>query len=1184
MDMDLGFDSISNFFNQKADGEYIIPGQPGAVEEFYKRLEKEGFNLEELKDILECEDNLLIVSAAGAGKTTTLILKILRDIVAGKLLREVEFEGKTVYVLKKVLVCTFLKTGAKDIADKFDEFVKKLKIKNISSKKKEFKFSTIDSEVYAALREGTKLPNGATLKITIGEEHQLNSCLREACNYYKIRSNSSKSYSKRMTEEELGDISCLLSYTRSRLDNLRFSHPIMPEYNLGEIELKGIIEQYNQNKIAKGIQDFGDLEDALYDHIKKSPKAVEFLKNRYDYVYIDEFQDTSQLQYAILEPYLKGAERMLILGDEDQCLQGNVEITTENGVKKISEIVEGEKVLSCIGKNKVKFMPVNKVFKKKINEEIVIVKTKSGKELKGTKDHIVFTKLVPEENITNVYLMYCKDIGFRIGTTISKRHKNKGMEVCGITQRLRREKGDKVWILKRCNSYEDARYWETFLSYKYSIPQYMFKLEKTKTYSPVFSDEMLLKLHKNLDTMSNGFRLLQDYGYNFDYPHFVPKGKNDKCVLNLKLLGGNYKNVDDIWTSELSCDTQNEDYLNSFLGSLNTIKRKASGGRNEYYTGRYRTNDVDSLFDKIKEIESACKDNNVNLYVNKEIKLSDSSYNFMPLCNVIEGMTIAIYDGKNIIEDEVISVSFEMLDDYVYDLSVPMTRNFIANSFVVKNCIYSWRGSDIDLILNRVEKDYNPTVKKLSVNRRCAKTILNAVVPSIEQNTLRHDKELKASKDGGEIDIVIDGGVQSFSNYIKEDMLQGRTVGVLGRTNADLIVPAMVLLVEGYKSFSIPKQCKLTDGAAQNIIGVLTLLTKQHTNDFERLLKLFLKKNNEWQATKLCDVLSTSRDYTLFNLPLEDIQYSAPDLFYVIRGIRRYCSVNPYTKAIEGDPVKAYIYLLDIMQEDVYNTNSIYAQRARDLCYYIKKLLLEHEKFKNMDIFELETLFIYQYPKLFEERQPKKPIRKKDSLGRWHDEEVTQEKVHIELKTVHDAKGKEWDNVYIWNNVNGCFPNSVGNRELTDGEFEEERRVHYIAWTRPKKKLVVFTRSDVDGGFLEECDLTEAKIIKKNEIVTGIQNIRNASVSSLLQNKKPKTFQDLKPDTEKVMRDYILKYTDYKKICTNEGVNLDKIIMKMGNTDKLIEYMKTQGLEKYPKDMLESSISLIIESYLMTNE
>ena len=817
MDMDLGFDSISNFFNQKADGEYIIPGQPGAVEEFYKRLEKEGFNLEELKDILECEDNLLIVSAAGAGKTTTLILKILRDIVAGKLLREVEFEGKTVYVLKKVLVCTFLKTGAKDIADKFDEFVKKLKIKNISSKKKEFKFSTIDSEVYAALREGTKLPNGATLKITIGEEHQLNSCLREACNYYKIRSNSSKSYSKRMTEEELGDISCLLSYTRSRLDNLRFSHPIMPEYNLGEIELKGIIEQYNQNKIAKGIQDFGDLEDALYDHIKKSPKAVEFLKNRYDYVYIDEFQDTSQLQYAILEPYLKGAERMLILGDEDQC-------------------------------------------------------------------------------------------------------------------------------------------------------------------------------------------------------------------------------------------------------------------------------------------------------------------------------------------------------------------------------IYSWRGSDIDLILNRVEKDYNPTVKKLSVNRRCAKTILNAVVPSIEQNTLRHDKELKASKDGGEIDIVIDGGVQSFSNYIKEDMLQGRTVGVLGRTNADLIVPAMVLLVEGYKSFSIPKQCKLTDGAAQNIIGVLTLLTKQHTNDFERLLKLFLKKNNEWQATKLCDVLSTSRDYTLFNLPLEDIQYSAPDLFYVIRGIRRYCSINPYTKAIEGDPVKAYIYLLDIMQEDVYNTNSIYAQRARDLCYYIKKLLLEHEKFKNMDIFELETLFIYQYPKLFEERQPKKPIRKKDSLGRWHDEEVTQEKVHIELKTVHDAKGKEWDNVYIWNNVNGCFPNSVGNRELTDGEFEEERRVHYIAWTRPKKKLVVFTRSDVDGGFLEECDLTEAKMIKKNEIVTGIQNIRNASVSSLLQNKKPKTFQDLKPDTEKVMRDYILKYTDYKKICTNEGVNLDKIIMKMGNTDKLIEYMKTQGLEKYPKDMLESSISLIIESYLMTNE
>ena len=1074
MDMDLGFDSISNFFNQKADGEYIIPGQPGAVEEFYKRLEKEGFNLEELKDILECEDNLLIVSAAGAGKTTTLILKILRDIVAGKLLREVEFEGKTVYVLKKVLVCTFLKTGAKDIADKFDEFVKKLKIKNISSKKKEFKFSTIDSEVYAALREGTKLPNGATLKITIGEEHQLNSCLREACNYYKIRSNSSKSYSKRMTEEELGDISCLLSYTRSRLDNLRFSHPIMPEYNLGEIELKGIIEQYNQNKIAKGIQDFGDLEDALYDHIKKSPKAVEFLKNRYDYVYIDEFQDTSQLQYAILEPYLKGAERMLILGDEDQCLPVGSKIKTTNGVKNIEDIVVGDKVLSASGKGKSVYSTVEEVLPHNISEEIYCIETKSGKKIKATGSHIGFAYV--KEDVENE------------------------------------------------NNREIIR-----------------QIHRAGLRCPFEESNSINKIKLGMFNSLHSFE--------------------GKCYTTLTFSGS-------------------KEFLNLVSGFLINQVIKIRKNQIECTNISY-----DKQYKLLKRIKEKCNLENISVDVSMFSSLNDNKYMFIPFSNILKGMYIPIVtEDGNVIDDEVVSVYTEHYDGIVYDLNVEGTRNYIANDIVVKNCIYSWRGSDIDLILNRVEKDYNPTVKKLSVNRRCAKTILNAVVPSIEQNTLRHDKELKASKDGGEIDIVIDGGVQSFSNYIKEDMLQGRTVGVLGRTNADLIVPAMVLLVEGYKSFSIPKQCKLTDGAAQNIIGVLTLLTKQHTNDFERLLKLFLKKNNEWQATKLCDVLSTSRDYTLFNLPLEDIQYSAPDLFYVIRGIRRYCSINPYTKAIEGDPVKAYIYLLDIMQEDVYNTNSIYAQRARDLCYYIKKLLLEHEKFKNMDIFELETLFIYQYPKLFEERQPKKPIRKKDSLGRWHDEEVTQEKVHIELKTVHDAKGKEWDNVYIWNNVNGCFPNSVGNRELTDGEFEEERRVHYIAWTRPKKKLVVFTRSDVDGGFLEECDLTEAKMIKKNEIVTGIQNIRNASVSSLLQNKKPKTFQDLKPDTEKVMRDYILKYTDYKKICTNEGVNLDKIIMKMGNTDKLIEYMKTQGLEKYPKDMLESSISLIIESYLMTNE
>jgi DNA helicase-2/ATP-dependent DNA helicase PcrA len=74
----------------------------------------------------------------------------------------------------------------------------------------------------------------------------------------------------------------------------------------------------------------------------------------------------------------------------------------------------------------------------------------------------------------------------------------------------------------------------------------------------------------------------------------------------------------------------------------------------------------------------------------------------------------------------------------------------------------------------------------------------------------------------------------------------------------------------------------------------------------------------------------------------------------------------------------------------------------------------------------------------------------------------------VVLTTAHESKGKEWDNVYIWNDSKGVFPNTGGYRNLTSEEYEEERRIHYIAWTRAKEKLVIYT-SDKKGAFLEEC-------------------------------------------------------------------------------------------------------------------
>ena len=147
---------------------------------------------------------------------------------------------------------------------KFDKMCKELNIIGVNSS--QISFRTIHSEVYSAITD-----MGVKLNI-VTDQSELNSFLREACKPFKIHSLMSKNTSKGITNEELGDISCILSYARNRLDKDRFNHPLMNEYNIDEITLKAIMERYKQLKALKNVQDFEDLEEILYDGYQKFPQ------------------------------------------------------------------------------------------------------------------------------------------------------------------------------------------------------------------------------------------------------------------------------------------------------------------------------------------------------------------------------------------------------------------------------------------------------------------------------------------------------------------------------------------------------------------------------------------------------------------------------------------------------------------------------------------------------------------------------------------------------------------------------------------------------------------------------------------------------------------------------------------------------------------------------------------------
>lgn len=58
----------------------------------------------------------------------------------------------------------------------------------------------------------------------------------------------------------------------------------------------------------------------------------------------------------------------------------------------------------------------------------------------------------------------------------------------------------------------------------------------------------------------------------------------------------------------------------------------------------------------------------------------------------------------------------------------------------------------------------------------------------------------------------------------------------------------------------------------------------------------------------------------------------------------------------------------------------------------------------------------------------------------------------IILSTIHQAKGLEWEAVFIIHLADGMFPNA---RALDEGALEEERRLFYVATTRARRKLIL---------------------------------------------------------------------------------------------------------------------------------
>ena len=389
---------------------------------------------------------------------------------------------------------------------------------------------------------------------------------------------------------------------------------------------------------------------------------------------------------------------------------------------------------------------------------------------------------------------------------------------------------------------------------------------------------------------------------------------------------------------------------------------------------------------------------------------------------------------------------FQDIDKIQYKLIKQLTGPF-NHLYVVGDpdqTIYSWRGADVNIIMN-FEKDFKG-VKTIMLNEnyRSTSCILNGANSVIRNNKNRLDKELFTSRTSNEKITHFASASDEYeaayvANKISELHREGKAykdIAVLYRSN--------------YLSRSIEKA--LLDQRIPYIIyGGLRFYDRQEVKDALCYLRLVV----------IGDDLALQR---VINKPKRGIGNKTMEL---IADTARNEN-KPLLEVLETENIfsgKAKVTLNDFVNK--VNRWKKMAESKKIETFALFETILDESGYKAMLEEDHETDRLENLKELiddikeFTENYPDSSLDEYlQQVSLYGDREETMSGDYIQLMTVHAAKGLEFDTVFVTDMNDGIFPNERAMNEGSRG-VEEERRLAYVAFTRAKNKLYLTEA----GGF-----------------------------------------------------------------------------------------------------------------------
>lgn len=426
-------------------------------------------------------------------------------------------------------------------------------------------------------------------------------------------------------------------------------------------------------------------------------------------------------------------------------------------------------------------------------------------------------------------------------------------------------------------------------------------------------------------------------------------------------------------------------------------------------------------------------------------------------------------------------------------------------------CIYAWRGADIENILN-FENDYMDTkIIKLEQNYRSKANILKAANDVISNNFNRKQKVLKTVNDNGDkiklyrASTDMDEG-RYIASQIKELLNEDKDrnykdFAVLYRKNVQSRIFEDVFMKSNIP-YRIVGGLKFYDRKEiKDILAYLKFINNPLDNvSLRRIINVPKRNIGEATVQKIQD-FADSMDESMYNALL-DIDKSVNLTQRSVNSIKKFLGlINSFIKSRDrisvSDLIKEILNTTGYLEElkDSKEPDSISRiENLRELVSAAVEFEVNSEDISLSAFLERVTL-----------------VSDIDNFDTDADSVV--------LMTVHSAKGLEFPVVFMVGMENGIFPGiqSLDNHK----EMEESRRLCYVGITRAKEniymtfadtrrvfgKMVCYEKSD----FIDEISdkLKEYDNFRKSDINNFInkslnKNIFSSSKKGVLNNMPPK--------------------------------------------------------------------------------